>query len=204
MIVDDHPLMAHATAELLGQFEGLSVVAVIRNGKDCVELASRYQPDLILLDYLLPDMTGLEVAQHIKKQLPDTHVVIFTGVDVTSLAARLLEIQVSGIISKGTSYDTLKHAIACILDGQVVIPRMSAQQIFPNTGPSVEGIELTEDEVAIMTMIVKGSTLEQIAERIHMSKRSVDNYQRKIYDKFNVKGRAQAIEAFVRTKYYME
>jgi two-component system competent response regulator ComA len=196
--------MAHATRQLLEQVENMEVAGVASDGNSCMELVEQLQPDMVFLDYQLPDMAGTDAAERLKKQWPDVHVVIFTGVDVISLIPRFLELQVSAIISKGTRHDTIKHIVACVLDHQVIIPRSSLEQLLiPAPAPLVE-IELTEDESAIMAMIVRGSTLEQIADKIHMSKRSVDNYQRKIYDKLGVKGRAQAIEVFVRTKYYVE
>lgn len=204
VIVDDHPLMAHATKQLLEQMEEITVVGIATNGSSCLDLVAEHQPNMVFLDYQLPDMQGTDVAERIKTQWPDVHVVVFTGVDVVSMIPKFLELQVSGVISKETPQNTIKHAVACILDDFVVMPRAGVQQLFIPTTPTMVEIDLTEDEIVIMTMIVKGYTLEQIADRIHMSKRSVDNYQRKIYDKLGVKGRAQAIETFVRTKYYAD
>jgi two-component system, NarL family, competent response regulator ComA len=204
IITDDHPLMAHATRQLLEQMDTLEVVGVAHNGSSCLELMEEHQPGMVFLDYQLPDMAGTDIAEKIKKGWPDVHVVIFTGVDVSTMIPKFLELQVSGVISKGTHHDTIKHIVACILDDHIVMPRSGVQRLLFPAAPTLVEIELTEDEAAIMTMIVKGYTLEQIADRIHMSKRSVDNYQRKIYDKLGVKGRAQAIEIFVRSKYYAE
>lgn len=204
VIVDDHPLMAHATKQLLEQMDNLEVVAIAGTGSGCMQMVQQHQPEMVLLDYQLPDMAGTEIAEQIKKQWPDIHVVIFTGVEIGSLIPKFLEFQVSGIISKGTHHETIKHIIECVADNLVVLPRSGMKQLLLSCSPVWVDIELSEDEAAIMWMIVKGFTLEQIAEKIHMSKRSVDNYQRKIYDKLGVNGRAQAIETFVRSKYYME
>lgn len=204
VIAEDHPLMAHATKQLLEQMDNLIVAGVATNGSTCLQLVEEHQPGMVFLDYQLPDMAGTEVAEKIKKGWPDIHVVIFSGVDVSTMIPKFLELQVSGIISKGIHHDTIKHMVACILDDYIVLPRESVQRLLSPAAPALLEIELTEDEAAIMSMIVKGCTLEQIADRIHMSKRSVDNYQRKIYDKLGVKGRAQAIEIFVRSKYYAE
>lgn len=204
IVVDDHPLMAHATKQLLEQLGNMEVVAMASDGASCLDLVSQHQPDMIFLDYQLPDMAGTEIAERIKKDWPDIHIVIFTGVDVSSMIPKFLELQISGVVSKGTRHDTIKHIVACILDGHIILPQSSIQNVLFSSAPALLDIELSRDEAIIMAMIVKGFTLEQIADRIHMSKRSVDNYQRKIYDKLGVKGRAQAIEIFVRSKYYAE
>lgn len=203
IITDDHPLMAQATKALIEEMGTIKVVAIANRGRDAIELVSEHRPHMVILDVLLPDMSGAEVAEEIRKQWPDVHVIIFSGVDVHPLIPKFIELQVSGVISKGTGHDTIKSIIRCILDGQVVMPQEYLKQL-PLAPTLMDDVELTSDEVAIMTLIVNGNTLDQIAAQVHMSKRSIDNYQRKIYEKLSVKGRAQAIEAFVRTRYYQE
>lgn len=202
IVVDDHPLMAQATKQLLEQMEVIEVVDIALDGKSCLQLVELHRPDLVFLDYQLPDQVGTDVAAQIKSAYPEIHVVIFTGVDVSALADVLLELQVSGVISKGTRHATIQNMIGCILENYVVMPRAVLQALKGNVTPSMT--ELTGDEILIMKLIVKGSTLEQIAIQIHTSKRSVDNYQRKIYGKLGVKTRAEAIESFIRSKYYVE
>jgi two-component system competent response regulator ComA len=200
IVVDDHPLMAYATQQILEQLEGVEVLGIAYSGAQCMEFVELYQPDLVFLDYQLPDQVGTDVVEQINAKYPSTKIVIFTGVDVTALMNPLLELQVSGVISKGTRHEAIKHIVSCILDNYVVLPREALNKINITYNPEALRAELTEDEVVIMTMIVKGATLEQIADTIHTSKRSVDNYQRKIYDKLGVKTRAQAIEKFIQKR----
>jgi two-component system competent response regulator ComA len=202
VVADDHPLMAQATKQLLEQMDGIQVVDIALDGKSCLELVEKHQPSLVFLDYQLPDQVGTDVAAQIKSLYPEIHVVIFTGVDVSTLAEVFLDLQVSGVISKGTRHAAIQNMIGCILENYVVLPRSVLQVLKGSVTPPVT--VLTDDEIIIMKMIVKGSTLEQIAIQIHTSKRSVDNYQRKIYGKLGVKTRAEAIEAFIRSKYYIE
>jgi two-component system, NarL family, competent response regulator ComA len=201
IVVDDHPLMAQASKQLLEQLDNLEVVGVATNGSTCLELVEEHQPDMVFLDVLLPDMSGADVAEKIKDKWPHVQIVIFSGVDLAPLTRRFLELQVSGVISKDTHHETINNIVSCILNGQVVVPRSWMQQL--PLAPLPVDVDLTGDEASIMTMLVNGLTLEQIADNIHMSKRSVDNYQRKIYDKLGVNGRAKAIEVFVRSKYYL-
>jgi two-component system, NarL family, competent response regulator ComA len=202
IVADDHPLMAQATKQLLEQIADMEVVAVANDGAACMELVEMYRPDMVFLDYQLPDQVGTDIAEQIKKRHPNIHVVIFTGVDVSAMATHLLELQVSGIISKGTRHAAIKHMVACMLENYIVLPRSVIPKIHALAKPTAHEVELTDDEVLIMSLVVKGATLDQVAERIHTSKRSVDNYQRKIYDKFGVNTRAQAIEKFIQSKYY--
>lgn len=202
IVVDDHPLMAQATKQLLEQIEGIEVLDVANDGRRCIELVDQLQPDMIFLDYQLPDLVGTDIAEIVKGKYPHIHIVIFTGVDVSAFVNNLLEHQVSGIISKGTRHTSIKNMIACILENHIVLPRSILQKIKVLPNYSSQEVHLTEDEILIMKMIVQGATLEQVADAIHTSKRSVDNYQRKIYEKFGVKTRGQAIEKFVQSRYY--
>ncbi|NHN31098.1 response regulator transcription factor [Paenibacillus agricola] len=203
IVADDHPLMAQATKQLLEQIEGIEVIDIASNGQKCLELVEQHHPDLVFLDYQLPDRVGTDVAAQIKAIYPEIHIVIFTGVDVSALTDVFLELQVSAVISKGTRHITIQHVIGCILENYIVMPR-PVLQALKGKGLSTQTSELTEEEVLIMSLIIKGATLEQIATQIHISKRSVDNYQRRIYGKLGVKTRVEALEAFVKSKYYSD
>jgi two-component system, NarL family, competent response regulator ComA len=204
IVVDDHPLMAEATKQVLDQIEGVKVIDIAYDGKSCIELVEARQPDMVFLDYQLPDQVGSDIARQIKLKFPAIHIVIFTGVDVSDMLNNLLELQVSAIISKGTTRAAIKNMIGCILENHVVIPRAALHKLKLTIPVLYQDPLLTEDEVTIMTMIIKGATLEQIGERIHTSKRSVDNYQRRIYEKLGVETRAEAIEKFIKSHYYLE
>ncbi|MNW12207.1 Bacterial regulatory protein, luxR family [compost metagenome] len=85
-----------------------------------------------------------------------------------------------------------------------MIPRASDWQAGLLGQEEMVEVELNENEVALMRYILSGYTIEQIAEQIHMSKRSVDNWIRKMYERMGVKGRTQALEVFLKSKYYMK
>lgn len=204
LVVDDHPLFARATQQILEQVDCIREVGVVGSGTSCLEYIDKHPPDLVFLDYHLPDQPGSEVAEQIKLRCPDIHIIIFSGVDLSDMFNNLVEIGVSGIISKESSESTIKHMIYSVIDNHTMLPLSLFHQARLYTGSSPSDVVLTLDEVNIMNMIVNGFTHEQVAERIHVSKRSVDNYLKKIYDKFSVKTKVQAIEKFVQSKYYAD
>ncbi|MNC54679.1 putative transcriptional regulatory protein NarL [compost metagenome] len=154
------------------------------------------------MDYKLPGMTGRDVAERISRCWPAVQVVIFSSVDITPMIPQLLMAKVGGILSKENPQDTIVHAVSSVLDGFAVIPRAADWQTSLLAQEDADGFELSANEVALMTFILKGNTIEQIAGQIHMSKRSVDNWIRKMYEKMGVKGRTQALEAFLKSRYY--
>jgi len=202
IVVDDHPLMAQATKSILERMERIQVVGVANDGNTCMEMVETLRPDLIMLDYQLPDRSCADTMERIREILPQAHVVVFTGMDVSDLLHPLLGFRVNGIISKETSETTLKHMLHCILDDHVVLPHDIFYKIKLPAVTAPKLSNLSEDELLIMTMVVKGATYEQIADTIHVSKRSIDNYLRKIYDKLGVQNRIQAIEKFVQSGAY--
>ncbi|NHN35182.1 response regulator transcription factor [Paenibacillus sp. S3N08] len=204
LIVDDHPVMALATKMVLEQIEHIEVVAIAASGKACLELNELYKPDLIMLDYNLPDQFGSVVAKQIKKNSPGTHIIIFTGIDVTDIYNQLITIGVSGILSKDSNERAIQNMIRCILDDCTMIPLALYRGMQLTTSLPTQDTLLTKDEIHIMTLLVRGATQEQIAHEIFVSKRSVDNYLKKIYNKLSVKSRIQAIEKFVQSNYYVE
>jgi DNA-binding NarL/FixJ family response regulator len=204
LVVDDHPLFAQATKQILQEIESIDCIGVVGNGAECLRFIRNERPDLIFLDYHLPDEPGSVLAQKIKDALPAVKIVIFTGIDIADMFNHLIKIGVSGIISKESSEATIRNMVNCILDNHTVLPLSVFHQTRLVLENSVAELELTEDEITIMRMIVGGHTHDQIAVSIHVSKRSVDNYLKRIYDKLGVKSKVQAIEKFVQSKYYAE
>jgi DNA-binding NarL/FixJ family response regulator len=203
LVVDDHPLFAQATKQLLEQIERIEVVGVVGNAHECMNAIHTHDLDIIFLDYQLPDQFGTELAATIKEDFPHIHIVIFTGKDISDLMNNFLELQVSGILSKESSESTIIQLVHCIMHNHTMIPLSLFHQLRRVTRRlDVESI-LTPDEVQIMVLLVRGETHEQIAAFIRISKRSVDNYLKKIYQKLNVQSRIQAIEKFIQSDYYV-
>lgn len=204
LIIDDHPAMAYGTKMLLEDMPGIRVCGIAGSGERGLELAALEQPDIVFLDYNLPDQTGAEAAKRLRELLPDGHIVIFSGLDLVPMYNSLLELEISGMMSKDAGEEQLKNMVRCLLEGQTAIPVPLFRQMLLHKQSQLssdpQSALLTDEELHIMEMIVKGATNDQIADDIHMSKRSVDNYVRKIYDKFGVKSRAQAIDRYIQSR----
>ncbi|WP_068773523.1 response regulator transcription factor [Paenibacillus sp. FJAT-26967] len=199
LIVDDHPAMAYGTKFILEQEKDIQVVGVANSGESGIEMMMQLKPSIIFLDFHLPDLTGMEVAVKMREIDETIQIVIFTGIDYMPILNNLLDLGVCGIMSKDSSEEQIRNMMRSLKEGQTVIPISLLHQLRLSQ-PEDDMSSLTDEEINIMNQIVKGATNEQIADEIHMSKRSVDNYVRKIYDKFGVKSRAQAIEKFIQMK----
>lgn len=202
LVVDDHPLVANATSALLDSIDRIEVVSVVSNGPQCMEQIALHQPRLVFLDYHLPGQSGMEVAAQIRHVYPDTYIVLFTGVELKGLYQKSIELGLSGVLSKEAGPQTIKNMVNCILDGYTMVPLSVYRHIQLNGAFGHEDGVLNGEEQFIMNLVVKGATYEQIAEQIHTSKRTVENYLRKIYEKLGARSKVEALEKYIKSPYY--
>jgi two-component system competent response regulator ComA len=199
LIVDDHPTLSYGTKMIIEEIEHIIVVGIADSGESCMQFVSELVPDLILLDYNLPDLNGSELTKRIKEFNRSIKIVIFSGADLSYMYNQLLDLNVSGILEKNASAKQLKNMVRSIREGQTVIPLELYKQLRMSE-PGAQEALLSELETRIMSMIIDGYTQEQIADTIFTSKRSVDNYLKKIYEKLGASGRMQAAQIFIENK----
>jgi two-component system competent response regulator ComA len=199
LIVDDHPMVSVGTKTILEQMDMISEVGIAKNGQVCKTYVQQYKPDIVLLDYNLPGENGYQILQQIKSIDQDIQVVIFTGVDVAPMYNELLELGVSGVMTKNASDEQIKNMIRCVIEGQTVIPLDLYRQLrLTKTHSGI--MDLTPQEKHLMSLVVDGYTHDQIAKVEFISKRTVDNYLKKIYSKLEAKSRVQAVEKYLAMK----
>ncbi|MBY0201667.1 NarL family two-component system response regulator YdfI [Paenibacillus intestini] len=200
VIVDIHPTSMLGTKLILEEQQDLTVRGMTSTGTEGLELVSAHKPDLILMDYRLPEGQADQYIAQIKGLSNETHIIILTDEDNVKLFRYLMSLGASGMLSKQASPSQLIHLISGLREGYVSIPMSwlnSEDWGQPADSQSEEGIiELTETETFIMERIVQGITYDKIASEINVSRRSIDNYLRKIYVKLEVSSRAQAIERY--------
>ncbi|KAA8785220.1 response regulator transcription factor [Paenibacillus amylolyticus] len=200
VIVDIHPTSMLGTKLILEEQQDLTVRGMTSTGTEGLELVSMHKPDLILMDYRLPEGQADQYIAQIKGLSNETHIIILTDEDNIKLFRYLMSLGASGMLSKQASPSQLIHLISGLREGYVSIPMSwlnSEDWGQPADSQAEEGIiELTETETFIMERIVQGVTYDKIASEINVSRRSIDNYLRKIYVKLEVSSRAQAIERY--------
>ena len=200
VIVDIHPTSMLGTKLILEEQQDLTVRGMTSTGTEGLELVRLHKPDLILMDYRLPEGQADQYIAQIKGLSKDTHIIILTDEDNVKLFRYLMSLGASGMLSKQASPSQLIHLISGLREGYVSIPMSwlnSEDWGQPADSQAEKGfIELTETETFIMERIVQGVTYDKIASEINVSRRSIDNYLRKIYVKLEVSSRAQAIERY--------
>ncbi|CAH1206626.1 MULTISPECIES: response regulator transcription factor [unclassified Paenibacillus] len=200
VIVDIHPTSMLGSKLILEEQQDLIVRGMTSSGTEGLELVSRHQPDIVLMDYRLPEGQADPFITQMKARSAHSHIIILTDEDNVKLFLHLMGLGASGMLSKQASPGQLIHLIAGLREGCVSIPLTwlaSTDWVKPIEGEGKEfAASLTETETFIMERIVQGVTYDKIASEINVSRRSIDNYLRKIYVKLDVSSRAQAIERY--------
>ncbi|QSF46511.1 response regulator transcription factor [Paenibacillus tianjinensis] len=199
VIVGCHPTSMLGTKLILEEGGELIVQGMYSTWSEGVREVLELKPDLVLADYQMPEGNVESVLPEMKNGSEHSHFIIMTEEDDQELFQPLLELGASGVLSKGASSNQLLLMIESLREGFLSVPLKWIQRGYrPVTSTrSLEGVmQLTQTEMFIMERIVQGITYDKIALEIEVSRRSIDNYLRKIYVKLEVTTRAQAIEKY--------
>ena len=189
MLVDDHGLVRKGIRRLLDDVGGIKVVAEAVDGEQAITLVRKKQPDVILMDVSMPGIGGLEATRKITRSLPDTKIIAVTIHDDAPFPARLLEAGAAGYITKGCDVEEIIKAIQSVHSGnQYITPRV-AQKLalsFINNGNKSVTEELTQREMQVMLMIVKGESNKLIATKLCLSPKTTSTYRYRLFEKLGV------------------
>lgn len=189
VLIDDHTLVRSGLREILQETKEIKVVGDAGTGREGIELVRRFDPDLVILDLKLPDQTGLEVTQKLLRLKPDVKILIVSSVVHDLSVFRLLEAGAHGYLTKETKQDELLQAIKTVCAGQRVIsPQLAKRLALTKTNYKKDNIfsEISEREMEVMMLIVRGVSVKGISEKLNISQKTVHSYRSRIFDKLNV------------------
>jgi two-component system, NarL family, invasion response regulator UvrY len=194
-LVDDHILIRDALASVIGSFDGFTVSLVADNGKEFISKLNPVNiPEILLLDLNMPEMDGHETIHWIAKNRPEIKILVVTVYDAESLI-HLIKAGVRGFLKKDVPPGELKHALHCILENGTYCSHTITGRLFnlmKNQGAknSVWGtILINENEISFLKLVASELTYKEIAQKMKISPRTVDNYRDALFLKLNVKSR---------------
>jgi len=176
LIVDDHPLIRTGIKAMLSQRPSLSVCAEAETGQDALRLAHTLRPDLVILDYALPVLNGLEVTRQLCRDLPDIGVLIYTMHTDERVLAAAVQAGARGYVLKTEEDAALLAAIDASAAGR---SHVSAALGRPPLGarPKNELHMLTPREIEVIRLVATGATNRAIADRLNVSIKTVDTHR---------------------------
>lgn len=187
LIVDDHPAIRMAVSMLLKQ-DGHHILAEVDNGVDAISSARQHQPDIVVLDILIPQLDGIEVIKRLKDMDTNIKVIILSGQSTHHVMVRCLQAGADGFISKLDDLLLLKGAIIKIEKGQIYFPRDIIAGARHAHGVDKEDVlsTLSDREMSVLLQLCQGHTNKQIAESMLLSEKTVSTYKTRLMQKLNV------------------
>ncbi|MEU7690574.1 response regulator transcription factor [Microbispora hainanensis] len=187
LLAEDQGMMRGALALLLNLEQDIEVVAQVGHGDEVVDTALRTRPDVALLDIEMPGRGGLENAADLHERLPGCAVLILTTFGRPGYLRRAMEAGARGFLVKDGPVEDLADAVRRVLRGERVIdPALAAAAL--STGPS----PLTDRERDVLAAAADGSTISDIAARLHLSESTVRNYLSSAIGKTGTRNRIEA------------
>lgn len=190
LIAEDHQLMREGLRALLTSIEDMRVIAEADDGQDAVARALDLGPDVVLMDVGLPGLNGIDATQRLATQRPDIRVLIVTMHDDAQTVDRALRAGARGFVLKGGGVDTLSDAIRTVAKGDVFLDPKIAQYVlqgYLRSDDNEVSIPLTPREREILQLIAEGNTSREIAERLGVKTKTIQNYRAQIMDKLDVR-----------------
>jgi two-component system response regulator DesR len=190
LLAEDQGMMRGALALLLGLEPDIEVVAEVGTGDQVVPAALAHRPDIALLDIEMPGRSGLEAAVELRTVRPECRVLFLTTFGRPGYLRRAMEAGASGFLVKDGPVQELAAAIRRVLAGErVVDPALAAAALSAGPNP------LTDRERDVLTAAADGSTIADIASRLHLSESTVRNYLSSAIGKTGSRNRIEAVQA---------
>ncbi len=190
IIVDDHELVRAGIKQILANAKGINVIAEANNGSDAIQLIRQHNPDIVLLDLKLPDLSGLEVTEKLMRTNPDLKIIVVTSVTNDLFPFRLLQAGASGYMTKNSTQDEIINAIQSVKSGKRYISPQIANQLVLSkmAGKRKESPfdTLSNKEMEVMLMVCRGLSVKVIAEKLHLSPKTINSYRYRIFEKLDV------------------
>ena len=203
LLADDHDVVRRGMKMLLEDEEGIQVIGEASDGLDAIEKVKTLMPNLVILDLTMPKMNGIEAAKVISEEYPAVKILIFSMHHNKEYIVKSVENGANGYLLKDTSKDELLRAIKVVSEGRKYFPPEISEVIIDellakNSGTQEETRpifeKITPKEKQILGMIVQGYNSREMADKLFLSIRTVDNHRANMMKKVKAKNTADLVK----------
>ena len=189
IIADDHGLVRNALSDVLNKIENVSIVGEAKNGLEAITLAKTLRPDLMTLDSGMPLARGMEVFGETRRWSPDTKIAVVTGFTGVGQLADWVAAGVDGLFLKTCEPEEMQTGFSLLLEGGTYY----SKAVMSKLQHGAERQPLTLRERQVLHLIAEGCANAEIAERLSISPKTVDNHRTRLMGKLNVHSVAQLL-----------
>jgi len=182
LIVDDHQLFRNGLKFILNETGKYEIIADVSNGNEFLEILSKYQPDIVLMDIKMPVMNGMEASQKALEKYPDLKILVLSMFGEEEYYNTMIDIGVKGFILKDVDNSELQQAIDRIIDGGSYFSSELLLRLIKNK-PEGNAVSLTNREKEVLQLICSGFSNHQISEKLFISQRTVERHRASLLEK---------------------
>jgi DNA-binding NarL/FixJ family response regulator len=199
LVVDDQSMVRAGFRMLLGGEADIDVVAEASNGREAVDKAARFKPNVVLMDIRMPELDGLQATREILAANPGARILILTTFDLDEYIYEALRAGASGFVLKDDPPEQLIAAIRTVAAGDALLSPSITHSVIsqfarlPQPAPPKELEELTSRELEVFQLIARGLSNSEIGERLFISDTTVKTHVTHVFQKLNLRDRVQAV-----------
>lgn len=196
VLIDDHTLVRHSLGVILKHPENIQVIGEAGTGIEGIALTQQLQPDVVVLDFKLPDISGLEVTTRLMRLEPAPKILLLSADVHTDIIFRLLEAGTMGFLTKSASREELINAIQDVANEKpALMPEIASRLALAKIDAQLSAVfsTLTNKEMEILMLTLRGISSKEIAQRLHISPKTIHSYRSRIFEKLDVENEVALI-----------
>jgi NarL family two-component system response regulator LiaR len=196
LLVDDEDIVQRAVRAVLETESGMVVVGEAKDGQEALDQVHALQPDVVLLDLMLPTKSGIQVIEEMRRHFPNVRILVLSGHSEDDKVLAAIRAGASGYLLKTAGINDMLRAIRDVYNGESWLHPTIARKLIQELNRPIATLAtpqpLTDQETRILILIAQGSSNRDIAERLHISERTVRTHVSNILGKLHLENRTQA------------